>query len=223
VRRVKRTPVANLITLSRFPLLVVIVLLLYAASPVARLLSAALVVLSIGLDSLDGFIARRRHEVSLMGSVLDIMADRAVELVMWVVYAHLGLIPVAIPIVYILRGTVVDSLRSRFVGQGTAPFKGMHTRLGSWLVGSPWMRTSYALAKMVSFAGLAVAHALASYPAQDTPAARLDLAQVSLFLFNVTSWVSVAFCLARGLPVIIEALPVTDGGASVFEDETPRP
>lgn len=195
---------ANLITISRFPLLIGIVLLLYTASPLARLVAAALLILSIGLDSLDGFIARARQEVSLMGSVLDIMTDRAVELVMWVVYAHLGLVPVAIPIVYILRGTVVDSLRSVHVGRGTAPFKGMQTRLGTWLVGSPWMRTSYALAKMLSFAGLAVAHALAAYAARGAVTA--EAAHVVRLVFVVTSWISVAFCLVRGSPVIVEAL-----------------
>lgn len=195
---------ANLITVSRFPLLIGIVLLLYTSSPVARLIAAALVIVSIGLDSLDGFIARTRQEVSLMGSVLDIMADRAVELVMWVTYAHLGLVPVAIPIIYILRGTVVDSLRSLHVGRGTAPFKGMRTRLGTWLVGSPWMRTSYALAKMISFAGLAVAHALAAYAVKGT--VHSETVQWVQLAFVVTSWISVTFCLVRGVPVIIEAL-----------------
>ena len=145
-----------------------------------------------------------------MGSLLDIMADRAVELVMWVVYAHLGLIPVAIPLIYILRGTVVDSLRSRFVGRGTAPFKGMRTSLGAWLVGSPWMRTPYALTKMVSFAGLALAHALSAYAEGGmVGTAIVDLATT---VFGITSWLSVGLCLVRGIPVILEALPsISDG------------
>ena len=103
---------ANLITIGRFPVLIAIILLLYAPSPSARVTSAVLLILVIAMDSVDGIIARARDEESLLGSVLDIMVDRSVELVMWVCYADLGLIPVAIPIIYIVRGTIVDALRN---------------------------------------------------------------------------------------------------------------
>ena len=195
---------ANLITIGRFPLLIVIVLLLYAASPALRLASVALLIVLILMDSLDGMLARRRNEVSLLGSVLDIMADRAVELVLWVCYAHLGLVPVAIPIVFVLRGTVVDSLRSVHVGAGRAPFQGMRTRLGKWLVGSPFMRTAYGVAKLASFAGLALTHSLAAYAQRGAIAG--DTVRASALAFAFTSWVAVGFCLLRGAPVVVEAL-----------------
>ena len=197
--------VANRITIARFPLLLLIVLLLYSLSPLARLATVPLMVVLIAMDSLDGIIARRRGEVSLMGSVLDIMADRAVELVLWVCYAHLGLIPVAVPIIFVLRGTIVDSLRSLHVSAGTAPFKGMRTSLGSWLVGSPVMRSTYGVAKMLSFTGLALTHALSAYASRGAvgsgPVDTIHL------VFVVTTWIAVVLCLARGAPVIIEALP----------------
>ena len=195
---------ANLITIGRFPVLITVVLLLYAANPLARFVSIPLLVILIGMDSLDGVIARARKEVSLMGSVLDIMVDRAVELVLWICYADLRLIPVAIPIVYVLRGTIVDSLRSIRVKEGQMPFKAMRTRLGKWLVGSPFMRTPYGVIKLVSFAGLALTHTLAAYATRG--AVSFSTVDTSSLIFNVTSWISVAFCLARGLPVIIEAL-----------------
>ena len=141
---------------------------------------------------------------SLVGGFFNIMADRAVELVMWIVYADLGLIPVAIPIIFVLRGTIVDSLRSLHVKDGTAPFKGMRSAVGRWLVGSPWMRTSYGVSKFLSFTGLALSRALYGFAAQGRfPLRRAD---AMLLVFQVLSWISVAFCLARGLPVIAEAL-----------------
>ncbi len=194
---------ANLITLSRFPVLIMVILLLDAPSPVARLVGAFAMAVLIGLDTVDGAVARARKEVSLMGSVIDIMADRAVELVMWVVYAHLGLVPVAIPIVYIIRGTVVDSLRSVHVSEGKAPFNAMRTPLGQWLVGSPVMRTSYGVSKFLSFTGLAVTRALFAFAARGS---FIHAAETSLLVFRITSWISVVFCLVRGLPVVIEAL-----------------
>ena len=195
---------ANLITLSRFPVLIAVILLLGAPSPVARLVGAFAMAVLIALDTVDGVVARAREEVSLMGSVIDIMADRAVELVMWVVYAHLGLVPVGIPIIYIIRGTIVDSLRSVHVSEGKAPFKAMRTTLGQWLVGSPIMRTSYGVSKFLSFTGLAVTHALFALASRGDGSIRT--AETSLLVFSIMSWISVGFCLVRGLPVIIEAL-----------------
>jgi len=197
---------ANLITVLRFPLLFIIVVLLYAASPLARLVTVFLLVVLILMDTLDGMVARARKEVSLMGSVLDIMTDRTVELVLWICYAHLSLIPVAIPIIYVVRGTVVDSLRSVHVSAGTAPFKAMRTKLGKFLVASPPMRTGYGVCKLISFSGLALTHALRAYAAQGAISG--DLAQLSCLIFNVTSWIAVALCLVRGVPVIVEAVPM---------------
>ncbi len=200
---------ANAITLARFPLLIIIAVLLYLPSAGARLAAAGLLVAIIIMDSLDGIVARARHEESVLGSLLDIMADRAVELVLWVCYADLGLIPVAIPIIYIIRGTVVDGLRNIHVGEGTAPFKVMRTAVGRWLVVSPAMRTGYAISKLLSFSGLAVAHALAVYAAQG--AVRAEAVETVRLVFLVSSWISVAFCLARGIPVVVEAVPALRG------------
>jgi CDP-diacylglycerol--glycerol-3-phosphate 3-phosphatidyltransferase len=201
----ERLGMANIITIARLPLLIVIVLLFYSTAPVARLASVLLLVLLIAMDTIDGLVARARNEVSLMGSVLDIMSDRAVELVLWVVYADLRLVPVAIPVIFVLRGTIVDSLRSVHVSAGTAPFKGMRTSIGKWLVGSPFMRSAYGISKLISFTGLALTHTLAAYAVNGVVAQ--TTVERSLMIFAVTSWISVAFCLARGLPVVIEAMP----------------
>ncbi|MGM0400319.1 MAG: CDP-alcohol phosphatidyltransferase family protein [Chloroflexota bacterium] len=196
---------ANLITLARFPLLIIIVLLLYAAGATPRLVGVPLLLLLIGMDSLDGIVARARGETSLLGSVLDIMMDRTVELVLWVVYAHLGLISVVIPLVYVVRGTVVDALRGLHVREGETPFGAMRTKIGKWLVASSFMRGIYGASKLVSFAGLATAHALQAYALRG--AVSTGLVATSSVVFNVTSWIALGFCLARGLPVVMEAVP----------------
>ncbi len=205
---------ANIITLARFPLLILIIVLLYIESPTARLISAVLVVLLIVMDMLDGLIARARDEDTLLGSVLDIMADRSVEQVMWVVYAHLGLISVAIPIIFILRGVIVDSLRAAQMGGETTPFKVTQSRIGSWVVGSPWMRSSYAIVKLLSFAGLALTHALIAWAARGVVAG--GIVETTWLIFRILSWVATAFCIVRGLPVVIEsysALQAKNGAA----------
>ncbi|MGI6374523.1 MAG: CDP-alcohol phosphatidyltransferase family protein [Anaerolineae bacterium] len=191
---------ANLITVSRLPLLLVIVLLLYSPWPLAHAICVPLLVILVLMDSLDGIVARRRHEVSVLGSVLDIMVDRSVELVLWVVYAHLGLVPVAIPLLFIIRGVVVDTLRNSRVGEGVAPFKTLATPWGRFLVGSPVMRTGYAVVKLLAFTGLAATLAVMGSRGADSSLA-VALQGISVAM----SWLATAVCLVRGAPVVIEA------------------
>jgi phosphatidylglycerophosphate synthase len=193
---------ANWITLSRFPLLLVTVLILYHGSPWARLVGVGLLFLGLMLDTVDGVVARRRGETSLFGSVLDIAADRTYELVLWVTFADLRLIPVAIPLIIIARTPLTDAFRSIGVGQGTAPFAQHRTALGRFLVGSTFMRTGYAVTKVVTFCGLALAQAIASFP--ETPAAGALPGMVTGL--RATAWLAVVFCVFRGLPVIVHSL-----------------
>jgi CDP-diacylglycerol--glycerol-3-phosphate 3-phosphatidyltransferase len=194
---------ANWITLSRFPLLLISILILYFGSPTLRLAGVALLFVGLMLDTVDGMVARRTGQTSLFGSVLDIAADRTYELILWVCFADLRMIPVAIPLIIIARTTLTDAFRSIGVGQGTAPFAQHRTALGRFLVGSTWMRTGYAVTKTTTFCGLALAQAFGGFP-HATPLAR---AVPSMMLaLQVTAWLAVAFCVFRGLPVIIHSL-----------------
>lgn len=194
---------ANWITLSRFPLLLMSVLILYFGSATLRLAGVGLLFLGLMLDTVDGMVARRTGQTSLFGSVLDIAADRTYELVLWVCFADLRLIPVAIPLIIIARTTLTDAFRSIGVGQGTAPFAQHRTALGKFLVGSTWMRTGYAITKTTTFCGLALAQAFMGFPA-DTRVARAVPSMMTLLL--VSAWLAVGFCVFRGLPVIIRSL-----------------
>lgn len=193
---------ANLITLSRIPLLIGVVLLLYLGSPWVRIATVPVVLVLILMDTLDGIVARRRHEVGMVGSKLDIAVDRAVELVMWVAYANLDLIPVAIPIIFIIRGTLVDTVRSFSVVMGKTPFGMMETRWGQWLVGSPFMRSTYGVSKALAFCALALALGLGGLWA-GTPQAKA--AEGVRIVAVVASWVATAICIVRGAPVLLEA------------------
>jgi CDP-diacylglycerol--glycerol-3-phosphate 3-phosphatidyltransferase len=194
---------ANWITLSRFPLLLVIVLILYYGSPLVRLAGVTLLFVGLMLDTVDGIVARRTGQTSLFGSVLDIAADRTYELVLWVCFADLEMIPVVIPLIIIARTTLTDALRSIGVGQGTAPFAQHRTPLGRFLVGSTFMRTGYAVTKVISFCGLALAQAFTGFPAHSSAARSVP---TMMAVLQVTAWVAVAFCVFRGLPVIISSL-----------------
>lgn len=177
--------------------------MLYLGSPVIKLLSVLLLFLSLMIDTIDGTIARRKGEESLAGSVLDIAADRVYELVLWVSLADLEVIPIAIPLIVITRTTLTDAIRSVGVRHGKAPFEQHQSQLGKFIVGSPFMRTGYAVVKIVAFTGLTLGLALAEYPS-DSQAARYSSS--TLPIFQTVAWVAVVFCVVRGLPVIGGAL-----------------
>jgi len=186
---------ANTITVSRYPVLAITVLMLYYGGPIVRLVAAGMVVVLILMDSLDGVVARRRDETTLIGSALDIAADRAVEIVLWVVYADLDLILPLIPIVVVARGTLTDAIRNVALQHGYSAHRMMRSRVGHWLVAGSVMRTSYAIVKLVAFVLLAVALGLTGERWGDAV----------LGAGRAATWVALALCIARGVPVLVEA------------------
>jgi CDP-diacylglycerol--glycerol-3-phosphate 3-phosphatidyltransferase len=191
---------ANLITLSRLPLLLVLILMLYLGSATVRLLAVPVFFTVLMLDTFDGFIARRRGEASLLGSVLDIAADRVLELLLWVVFSDLGLISVAVPLIVITRGVLVDGVRSVGAGRGERPLDQVHSGLGSFLVRSSWMRSGYGVSKGLAFGFLTLTWGLQGLSG---PAA--GSAGTIHLVATIFTWIAVAFCLLRGLPVLIAA------------------
>ena len=179
----------NAITLARFPMLVASVAMLYRGAPSVRLAAAALLGAGLLLDTVDGIVARRTGRTSLLGSLLDIAADRAYELTLWLVYADLDLVPAAIPVIVIVRTTLTDALRARGTAGGTTPFAQARPGFARWLVGSSTMRTGYAGAKLLAFTGLALALAL-EQPAWIGP-------------LRTIAWLAVGLCLLRGAPVLL--------------------
>lgn len=194
---------ANWITLSRLPLLLISTLILYRGSPLVQVAGAALLFLGLMLDTVDGMVARRTGQTSLFGSVLDIAADRIYELVLWVCFADLGMIPMTIPFVVVARTTLTDALRSVGVAGGTAPFEQQAGGLGRFLVASPWMRTGYSVSKIVTFCGLALARAL--WGLGDVGLGT-EAEGPLISTLRITAWFTVGLCVVRGLPVISESL-----------------
>jgi phosphatidylglycerophosphate synthase len=195
---------ANCITLSRFPLLLIWILILYLGSPPLRLAGVALLFLGLMLDTVDGVVARWTGRTSLFGGVLDIAADRTYELVLWVCFANLGLIPAVIPLIIVARTTLTDALRSLGVAEGHAPFAQPRSALARFLVGSSWMRTGYSVTKIMSFCGLALAESLSGFP----DGATLGISVTPMLgALQVVVWSAVIFCVCRGLPVLIAGIP----------------
>jgi CDP-diacylglycerol--glycerol-3-phosphate 3-phosphatidyltransferase len=197
---------ANAITLARLPLLVVIVIIFFVGDAAWRLAAVPLVFLLIVMDAVDGIVARQRDEVTLLGSVLDIAADRAVEIILWVMYANLGLISWIIPVTVIIRGALTDSIREAGYQRGTTAFGAMRTGLGKWIVAGRPMRAAYGMVKALAFVLLAGTLALQSLGS--------PWAQPLWTLGIVASWIAFVFCIVRGIPVVVEAFAADRGSGA---------
>ncbi|MBU0513886.1 MAG: CDP-alcohol phosphatidyltransferase family protein [Proteobacteria bacterium] len=188
---------ANAITLARLPLLFLIVGLLYSGSPVVYFICFWLIIVLVLMDWFDGYVARMRDEVSDLGSILDIALDRVVENVFWLVFFDLNLVPVWVPLVFLSRSFIIDSMRSFVLQRGMSAFGMMHTRAGRFLVASRFMRATYGVAKVSAWCGLALGMALSKWlPPDSIWFILVDTATRGLV------YVSVGMCLARGLPVL---------------------
>jgi len=189
---------ANLITLSRFPLLFLYLGLMYFGGETALLWNVLIIILIFYLDTLDGWVARKRDETSLIGSVFDIATDRTLEYVLWVVYAHLGLIPVLVPIIVLIRGTLVDAVRSIGMKKGVSAFEQIQSPVNRFLVRSRFMRGLYGTVKAAAAALLTLSYALLSMSS--------EWSSLSYQIALVFTWISVFVCVIRGVPVLIEGI-----------------
>lgn len=192
---------ANLITLSRLLLLMAVVAIAYQPPSAWQLLDVPLLIVVFVTDGLDGYIARRRGEASLFGAMFDIAGDRIVELTMWIVLADLDLLPVWVPLVFVIRGTIVDAIRaSQTTHRQQSPFAMMETPLGRWLVAGKFMRIFYSVLKAHAFCWLLLIHPLPAL----FPDFWFEWGPMMTATGGFLVYLSVAICLARGLPVIVE-------------------
>lgn len=200
--------IPNIITASRLLPLAAVVLCFYLDSPAFQVAAVPLIILLLAMDYLDGVVARRTGQVTRLGSALDIAMDRLVEFVLWVCFADLDLIPVWVPLIVITRGLIVDAIRSYALALGQTAFGMMHSRLGKFLVSSPFMRHFYGIVKLLVFVVLATVLALRRgvFPSLQgwTP---------WLHVIGYT-WtiLAVALCLIRGVPVLFDAPQVLRRG-----------
>src|SRR5699024_6868753 len=191
---------ANWITFARFLLLFVLLGIVYSGAPGLQLINAPLTLLIIVLDGVDGWVARRFNEESLFGATFDIAIDRIVETVLWIVLAHLGYIGVWIPLLFVIRGNLVDAIRSKGAESGTAAFDMMQSPVGRFLVAGRFMRGFYAVIKAVTFAWILFWQPFAALAPEFWAGWSDGLLGIGLLL----AWLSAALCIIRGLPVIME-------------------
>jgi CDP-diacylglycerol---glycerol-3-phosphate 3-phosphatidyltransferase len=108
----------NAITLSRIPLMFVIVGLMHYTWPGAATLAFALFIAAAVGDWLDGYIARKRGLVSSFGKLMDAMADKIMILGLVIALVEVHEIPVFLALVTLCREFFVTGMRMVAASKG---------------------------------------------------------------------------------------------------------
>jgi CDP-diacylglycerol---glycerol-3-phosphate 3-phosphatidyltransferase len=181
----------------------------------ANLTAVGLTVAAIALDALDGHIARRKNLASPMGAQLDVLGDRMIENVYFTYFAVVGMVSLWLPILFFARGAATDFLRGLAMKAGHAGW-GANGMLQTWwgraLVASRWSRGLYAAMKCLCFCYLGLELALTRGPAVLAAEFAGDKHLMIRVGAQVLTWMTAAFCLVRGLPVLVEGWKYVAGG-----------
>jgi len=101
----------NVITLSRIPLMFVIVGLMYYSWPGAATLAFVLFVGAAIGDWYDGYLARKRGLVSNFGKLMDAMADKIMVMGVVIALVEKHEIPVGLALITLCREFLVTGMR----------------------------------------------------------------------------------------------------------------
>jgi phosphatidylglycerophosphate synthase len=176
----------------------------FSRSIAANLTAIALTVTAIMLDGVDGYIARTRDLATPMGAQFDILGDRVVENLFFTFFAVSGLVSLWVPILFFVRGTLTDFLRSLATRAGRNGFgrRGMiKTPWGRALVTSRASRAAYATLKCICFCYLGML-----LPLEHASLTWLN-ASIRLMLLHVGHFLvaaAVLACIVRAIPVMWE-------------------
>ena len=203
---------ANFISIFRIFVALLAVFLFFVHTTWAYLTSFVLTIIAFALDGVDGYVARKFHEESELGSVLDIMGDRIVEVSFWVAFAILGYLAgnnaalnAMFPIVCVARAFTTDGIRSVALSKGYTAFGAktmQQSKIGKFICASRFMRISYAVAKVMAF----IIIILVNTPCMAGYAITPILNTVGIVL----AWLAIIFCVVRGLPVVLECKNILD-------------
>ena len=92
---------ANFISIFRIFVMFYAVYLIYTCqgNTSAYIWALILTIIAFALDGVDGYVARKLHEESKFGALLDIMGDRIVENTYWILFAVMGWLNILFPLI----------------------------------------------------------------------------------------------------------------------------
>lgn len=89
-------------------------------------------------DFVDGYLARKNNEVTDLGKMLDAIADKILVNSVLIILAYKGMIPIVVPVVTVLRDTIVDAIKMQAAKNGkvVAAIKSGKLKTATLMVGT---------------------------------------------------------------------------------------
>ena len=112
------TNLPNLVTMGRVVLVPFVLIFIDNFSPVRSFIASLLYLGAAVGDALDGYLARSRNEVSMLGKFLDPLADKLIVTAVLVFMVALGRVPAWVVVVLLARDLAINGLRSVASAQG---------------------------------------------------------------------------------------------------------
>ncbi len=108
----------NLLTMLRVVMIPIVVWLVYDGRPVMNYWAAFVYAAAAATDALDGWLARKRGLVSVLGQLLDPLADKLLIMALLVVMTEMGRVPAWATIIIVARELSITSLRTIAAAEG---------------------------------------------------------------------------------------------------------
>jgi CDP-diacylglycerol--glycerol-3-phosphate 3-phosphatidyltransferase len=119
----------NMLTLGRIAVIPLFVWFTYDADPFYSLLAASLFTVAAVTDVVDGFLARRWNMITVVGKLMDPLADKLIVMAALVMMTRLGRVPAWVVIVLLGRELIVSGLRQIAASEGMVISAGQE---GKW-------------------------------------------------------------------------------------------
>ncbi len=110
--------IPNLLTMARIVMIPVCLSLIGEDTPRAGLLAAVVFTLAALTDLIDGWLARKMNVVSVLGKLLDPLADKLIVMASLVWMVPMGRIPAWVVVLLLGRDIAVTGLRSVAASEG---------------------------------------------------------------------------------------------------------
>jgi CDP-diacylglycerol--glycerol-3-phosphate 3-phosphatidyltransferase len=108
----------NVITLTRIGLIPIFLWFTYYESKVDSFIACLVYAVTSATDFLDGWVARRKNLVTVIGKFLDPLADKLIVMAALVMLVHLGRVAAWVVIVVMAREFMVTGLRTIAMSEG---------------------------------------------------------------------------------------------------------
>lgn len=190
--------IPNIISLLRILSIIPVAILVSINSLNSLYVALAIIIIAYLSDGVDGYIARKYHQETTLGSILDILGDRILEIGLWLIFASQGIVPAMVGIIFLIRGSITDTIRQINYGKNhSTPFSLSSTLFSKLVVSSRFSRLLYGVIKFATFC-----FAIFVLISRNTDSPSFS---IYLFYLQIMAWTTTIYNLARGVPVIVES------------------